>query len=91
MKVDENRSSLKLFLQKTSLKENLKKPKLKIKIQQVERETLTPQVVLQKLDLKIIVEHIKEQIKMYKPNVKVEEASNIYIYIYHRLNLQLRT
>jgi hypothetical protein len=32
MKVDENRSSLKLFLQKTSLKENLKKPKLKIKI-----------------------------------------------------------
>jgi hypothetical protein len=31
MKVDENRSSLKLFLQQTSLKENLKKPNLKSK------------------------------------------------------------
>jgi hypothetical protein len=30
MKVKEKRSSLKLFLQKTSLKENLKKPKLKV-------------------------------------------------------------
>ncbi len=75
MKVDEDRSSL---------KKNLRKPKLKIKVQQVKGETLTPQVSLQKLDLKIKIEHIKEQINLQKPNQKVEEG--IYI-----LDIQLKT
>jgi hypothetical protein len=39
MKVKEDKSNLKLLLQKTCLKESLQKPKLKIIVQQVEGET----------------------------------------------------
>jgi hypothetical protein len=41
VKLEEDRSSLKLFQQKTSLKEILQKPKLKINVEQVEGETPT--------------------------------------------------
>jgi len=46
----EERSNLKLLLQKIGLKENLQKPKLKIKVEQVKRKSPTPKVVLQNLD-----------------------------------------
>ncbi len=36
MKVEEDRSSMKLLLQKIGLKESLQKPKLKIKVENVE-------------------------------------------------------
>jgi hypothetical protein len=60
VKVEEDRSNLKLLLQKIGLKENLQKPKLKIKVEQVKRESPTPKVVLQNLDWKIKVKHVKE-------------------------------
>ncbi len=80
MKVEEDRSSLKFFLHKTCLKENLQKPKLKIKVEQVKGEAPTPQVVLQKLDLKIKVEHVEEQVDLQKLNlkIKVEDGSKTY-------------
>jgi hypothetical protein len=63
MRVKEDRSNLKLFLQKTNLKESLLKPYLKIKVEQVEREAPTPQVVLQKSYLNIKVEHVEKASK----------------------------
>ncbi len=44
MKVEEGRSSLKLFLQKIGLKESLQK-ELKIKLEQILRESPTPQII----------------------------------------------
>jgi len=70
MKVEEDRSSLKFFLHKTCLKENLQKPKLKIKVEQVKGGAPTPHVVLQKLDLKIKVEHVEEQVDLQKLYLK---------------------
>jgi hypothetical protein len=64
MKVEEDRSSLKLFLQTISLKESLQKLKLKIKVEQVEGEAPTPQVILQKPNLKIKVKHVEEQVDL---------------------------
>jgi len=46
MIIEEDRSNLKLFLQKIVLKENLYKPKLKIKVKQVKGEAPTPQIFL---------------------------------------------
>jgi hypothetical protein len=76
MKVEEDRLSLKFFLHKTCLKENMQKPKLKIKVEQVEGEAPIPQVVLQKLDLKIKVEHVEEQVDLQKLDLenKVEHV-----------------
>jgi hypothetical protein len=66
MKVGENRSSLKFFLHKTCLKKNLQIIELKIKVEQVEGEAPTPQVVLQKPNLKIKVAHVEEQVDLQK-------------------------
>jgi hypothetical protein len=44
---------------------------LKIKVEQVGREAPTPQVVLQKPNLKIKVEHLEEQVDLQKPNLKI--------------------
>jgi hypothetical protein len=46
MRVEEDSSSLELFLQKTDLKEYMLKPKLRIKVQKVEGEAPTPQVLM---------------------------------------------
>jgi hypothetical protein len=47
MRIKEDRSSLELFLQKNSFKGKfVQKPELKIKVEQVEGETLAPQVDL---------------------------------------------
>jgi hypothetical protein len=42
-----------------------------MKVGQVEGETPTPQIVLKKLDLKIKVKHVEEQVNLHKPNLKV--------------------
>jgi hypothetical protein len=44
MRIDEYRSSLELFLQKTSLKENF--AEIKVENQNAKREAPTPQVVM---------------------------------------------
>ncbi len=67
MRVEEDSSSLELFLQKTDLKEYMLKPKLRIKVQKVEGEAPTPQVLMQKPDLKIKVKHVEEQVDLQKP------------------------
>ncbi len=47
------------------------KPKLKIKLEQILRETPTPQIILQEPNLKIKVEHVEEQVDMQKLNLKI--------------------
>jgi hypothetical protein len=64
MRIEEDRSSLKLFLQKIGLKESLQKPKLKVKVEQEEGETPTSQVILQNPNLKIKVKHVEQQVDL---------------------------
>ncbi len=71
MRVEEDRSNLKLFLLKIGLKESLQKPYLKIKVEQVVGEAPTPQVALQKSYLNIKIEHVEEQVDMQKSNLKI--------------------
>jgi hypothetical protein len=90
MKVGENRSSLKFFLHKTCLKKNLQIIELKIKVEQVEGEAPTPQVVLQKPNLKIKVAHVEEQVDLQKLDLKnkvehVKEQINL-----HKLYLNIK-
>jgi hypothetical protein len=59
MKVKENMSNLKLFLQKIDLKEGLHKLKLKIQVEWVKGEPPTPQTILQKPDDNIKIKHVK--------------------------------
>jgi hypothetical protein len=42
-----------------------------MKVRQVEGETPTPQIVLQKPDLNIKIKHIEEQVNLHKPNLKI--------------------
>jgi len=90
MKVDEDRSSLKLLLQKTSLKENLKKPKLKNQSIASRRGNTNSTSSYTKT-------RFENQSRAYRgANKSVETRSESkrkfrYIYIYHRLDLQLKT
>ncbi len=74
MRVKENKSNLKFFLQKTCLKESLWKPKLKIKVKFIKE-----QIDLQKLDLNIKVE---EGLETYIINQIDNQRFNKYLY-YH--------
>jgi hypothetical protein len=87
MKVDENRSSLKLLLQKTSLKENLKKPKLKNQSIASRRGNTNSTSSFAKT-------RFENQSRAYRgANKSVEtksESKRKFRYIYHRLDLQLK-
>ncbi len=87
MKVDEDRSSLKLLLQKTILKKNLKKPKLKNQSIASRRGNTNSTSSFAKT-------RFENQSRAYrKTNKSVEtrsESKKKFRYIYHRLDLQLK-
>jgi len=72
VKIEENRLNLK----QNKFEGEFVKTRAKIKVEQIEGETPTPQIILQKPNLNIKIEHVEEKIDLEKLNmiIKVEHV-----------------